>query len=70
MLGTRPGHAARQDLTLLREVATQPRDLFVVDEVDVLQAETADLSDGGDRNQAWLSNLERNVVGIDVAAGR
>src|SRR5438309_742109 len=38
------GHAARQDLAAIRQVAPQAGHVLVVDEVDVLQAEAADLA--------------------------
>src|ERR1700730_4412999 len=42
--GAGAGHAARQDLAAVAEVAAQARHLLVVDDLRVLKAEAADLA--------------------------
>src|SRR5215831_13005051 len=46
MLGARPGDAARQDLAPLGQEPAEAADLLVVDVVDALDAERADLAVG------------------------
>src|SRR2546428_1448806 len=43
MPGAGAGHPARQDLAALAHEAPQPRNLFVIDQVDLFRAEVADL---------------------------
>src|SRR5579884_4317929 len=81
--GAGAGDAAGEDLPPLRQVAPEPAHLLVVDVVDSLRAEAADLATrtllhclpsnlgGGDWPPGrFRAGSERDLVGIDVADGR